>query len=212
MTKEERTELIEYLKYNRSIGADYLITDKDADEIIKALEQEPYEDTNANQHNPNALNDVGQHKNALEEDAISRQAAIEAVEFGITYATGVNMETGEVSYPFAENNKELRKAISRICDLPSVTPKQRTGHNCNEDYADCDQFVCSECGIELQDWRRIERDEDDGEITCHDYVMKYCPNCGAKMVEPQESETGMSEEISREEIAALLARESEDKA
>ena len=41
MTREERTKLIKHLKYNRSIGADYLITDKDADEIIKALEQEP---------------------------------------------------------------------------------------------------------------------------------------------------------------------------
>ena len=41
MTREERTKLINHLKYNRSIGADYLITDKDADEIIKALEQEP---------------------------------------------------------------------------------------------------------------------------------------------------------------------------
>jgi len=41
MTREEREELIKHLKYNRSIGADYLITDKDADEIIKALEQEP---------------------------------------------------------------------------------------------------------------------------------------------------------------------------
>ena len=41
MTREERTKLIRYLKYNRSIGADYLLTDKDIDEIIKALEQEP---------------------------------------------------------------------------------------------------------------------------------------------------------------------------
>lgn len=41
MSREEREKLIKHLKYNRSIGADYLITDKDADEIIKALEQEP---------------------------------------------------------------------------------------------------------------------------------------------------------------------------
>lgn len=39
MTREERTKLIRHLKYNRSIGADYLITDEDTDEIIKALEQ-----------------------------------------------------------------------------------------------------------------------------------------------------------------------------
>ena len=41
MTREERIKLIKHLKYNRSIGADCIITDEDADEIIKALEQEP---------------------------------------------------------------------------------------------------------------------------------------------------------------------------
>ena len=40
MTREERTRLINHLKYNRSIGADYLITDEDAVEIIKALKQQ----------------------------------------------------------------------------------------------------------------------------------------------------------------------------
>ena len=39
-----REKLIKYLKYNRSIGSYYVITDKDADEIIKALEQEPCDD------------------------------------------------------------------------------------------------------------------------------------------------------------------------
>ena len=58
-----------------------------------------------------------------------------------------------------------------------------TCHNNNEDYADCDQFVCSECGIELQDWHRVERDEDDGDITYHEYTFKYCPNCGRKVEE-----------------------------
>ena len=44
MTREEKEELIRYLKYNLEIGADYLITDEDAVEIIKALEQEPCDD------------------------------------------------------------------------------------------------------------------------------------------------------------------------
>ena len=38
MTREERIKLINHLKYNRSIGADYMITDNDVDEIIRALE------------------------------------------------------------------------------------------------------------------------------------------------------------------------------
>ena len=49
------------------------------------------------------------------------------------------------------------------------------------DDAGCDQFVCSNCGIELQDWHRAERDEDDGDTTYHEYEFNYCPNCGAKI-------------------------------
>lgn len=58
---------------------------------------------------------------------------------------------------------------------------QQTCENINEDYADCDQFKCSECQIELQDWHRVERDEDDGDITYHEYEFRYCPNCGRRV-------------------------------
>ena len=69
-----------------------------------------------------------------------------------------------------------------VDDSPAadVAPVKR-GRNIGEDYAEQDQFVCSECGIELQDWVRVEQDEDDGEETFHEYVLRYCPNCGAKM-------------------------------
>lgn len=56
-------------------------------------------------------------------------------------------------------------------------------HNENNDYAGCDQFVCSECGIELQDWVRVERDENDGDVTYHEYEFRFCPNCGRKVIE-----------------------------
>ena len=59
-------------------------------------------------------------------------------------------------------------------------PTTKKCHNIGTDYAACDQFVCSNCGIELQDWRRVERDED-GEITYHEYEFRFCPNCGAKL-------------------------------
>lgn len=58
---------------------------------------------------------------------------------------------------------------------------QPTCENIGIEYADCDQFVCSKCGIELQDWHRVERDEDDGEVTYSMYVFRHCPNCGAKV-------------------------------
>ena len=53
--------------------------------------------------------------------------------------------------------------------------------NENNEYADCDQFICSNCGIELQDWVRVERE--DGEVTHYEYEFKYCPNCGRKIIE-----------------------------
>lgn len=58
---------------------------------------------------------------------------------------------------------------------------RRKGKNIATDYDEVDQFVCSECGIELQNWVRVERDEDDGDETHYEYRFNFCPNCGADM-------------------------------
>ena len=58
------------------------------------------------------------------DDLISRQAAIDAVEFGITYAKVLNKETGEVMELFKKSNEELQKAVDRIEALPSAQPEQ----------------------------------------------------------------------------------------
>lgn len=92
------------------------------DTAIKALEQEPCEDANANQHNSNALNDVGQHTNALE---VKTRHWIEE-----------DMFDGDVAY------------------------------RCSE----CDELFWIESG------------------TPKDNGYNFCPKCGAKMVEEQESE------------------------
>ena len=65
-------------------------------------------------------------------------------------------------------------AMSRIDDLPPVTPKQRTGHweKTISENGITSAVRCSECGFE--DNRYM--------------LFRYCPNCGAKMVEQQESE------------------------
>ena len=57
------------------------------------------------------------------------------------------------------------------------------GKNVGTDYDETDQFICSECGIELQGWYRVERDDYDGEETHHEYRLRYCPHCGARMDE-----------------------------
>ena len=101
------------------------------------------------------------------EDAISREAMLDYQQY----------LHGRMS------NEENHKLWEFIMDLPLVTPAPKKCHNENLDYAECDQFVCSNCGIELQDWHRVERDEDDGDVTYHNYTFKYCPNCGARINE-----------------------------
>jgi hypothetical protein len=78
------------------------------------------------------------------EDCISRQAVLDMMQMRMS-------------------GKELFKAVY---ELPSVTPKQRTGH-----WIECEEEVkcfCSECK----------------EIS--DYPTQFCPNCGAKMEEMKE--------------------------
>ena len=76
-----------------------------------------------------------------------------------------------------------RHFVKYIKELPTVTPIQRTGHWIEKDGFDGDVYYdCSECG---ESWTTIEG-------TPWQNGMCYCPNCGAKMVEPQESEEGKS--------------------
>lgn len=77
---------------------------------------------------------------------------------------------------FAVRDLYIAKAIIR--SIKAVEPKH--GENIGTDYAECDQFICSECGIHLQGWVRIDEDDyDDGIV--HEYEFRFCPNCGARM-------------------------------
>ena len=91
------------------------------------------------------------------------------------YERIMRFEEGVTVYP---TTLALYEAVKNGTPLPK-------GHNENNDYAECDQFVCSECGIELQDWHRVERDIDDGDISYHEYTFRYCPNCGT-IIEAEE--------------------------
>lgn len=51
------------------------------------------------------------------------------------------------------------------------------------DYNSTDLFKCSNCGIELGEYRQFEIDEDYGDRYGHQYKPKYCPNCGSKIVD-----------------------------
>lgn len=63
-----------------------------------------------------------------------------------------------------------QRAIEALKALPSIQPKSKTGHWIDHQEGRWIYAKCSECG------------------TVHDTRTNYCPNCGCRMVEPQESE------------------------
>jgi len=92
------------------------------------------------------------------ENAIGRSDMLDAIGHGTTYTS-----------------EELQKIIKA---LPSVNPQPNIGHWIDDGfYAEGHShkaFHCSRCGYNVLGFK-----ED---------LSNFCPSCGAKMVEPQESE------------------------
>ena len=103
-------------------------------------------------------------------NAISRSDMLDAIGHGMTYTS-----------------EELQKIIKA---LPSVnplskdyntiyyTPKSKTGNWIKKEDDTCWWYACSEC--EQEPLKNRWNDDD--------VLSTFCPNCGAKMIEPQESE------------------------
>ena len=81
----------------------------------------------------------------------------------------------------SEGNKDIfAKILDEINKLSSVNPQEpKTGHWSHDGSHWKNRFICSECGYKL-----------------FDEQTNYCPNCGARMVEPQESEVGNEKDTS----------------
>ena len=93
---------------------------------------------------------------------------------------------------YKETCESLQKTIVKLNEIVQEQGLKRREYekaavkefckNVNDTYDEVDQFICSECGIELQDWKRIERDMNfKNEIDVHEYILKFCPNCGRKI-------------------------------
>lgn len=175
MTREEAIAIIrkEYLcvdrdcDIERSCGkCDLVMPDKEPileayKMAIKALEQEPKTDTWSIKDVADTLAKHGLIEEQEPcEDCISRQAVLEQI----------NCWIGSGEYGYTNATYYL---MERVKHISSVNP-QKIGHWIVETgdretgYGGC--TMCSECSGE------------------GDTEMDYCPNCGAKMFEPQESE------------------------
>ena len=104
-------------------------------------------------------------------NAISRSDMLDAIGHGASYTS--------------EELQRIIKGLPPVNPLSKdyntiyYTPKSKTGHWIEKDGFDGDTYYdCSECG---ESWTTIEG-------TPWDNEFKYCPNCGCRMVEPQESE------------------------
>lgn len=98
------------------------------------------------------------------DDLISRQAVNDLID---ELARAISDERCCVS-----RGRSTAAIMQDILGLPSVTPKEKTGKWVNEKWYGLDFIgvTCSNCGI-------IES-----------RFSPYCPNCGVKMIKPQESE------------------------
>ena len=103
-------------------------------------------------------------KNNLGVDCISRAEAIKCLECDFDITGKENMKT-VVNY--------INSAHDKIVNLPRVKQEPRKGHWTTVLHEEI--LFCSECHQRLVDEQTY--------IPLH-----YCPNCGARMVEPQESE------------------------
>lgn len=109
-------------------------------------------------------------KQELCEDAISRQATVDFLEKHVESYTAAGIRMG------------LRVAASLVNNpnyLPTVTPQnQKTAYWILLDECSNSGYYCSKCQKKVvkEGWSDTVK------------KIKFCPNCGSKMIEPQKSE------------------------
>ena len=185
MTREEAIAELNTFK----IGAKSELGENALDMAIKALEQEPkYCDRNIcirNEHNGIGCGECEVTKSQEPcDDVISRQAVLDLCDMQYKYKIPYEYDDGDKHIKGYNEGRIIN--VTKLKKLQTVvTPQPKTGHWSRKTKVDAyDIAGVKTWGIKCQCDRC-----DFTTIVIEDFgYYKYCPNCGAKMVEPQESE------------------------
>ena len=78
-------------------------------------------------------------------------------------------------------DRASKNAIDTIEAIPTADVVERKhGSNITKNHP-VDEFICSKCGIHLEEWVRVVIDEDRDDTYYYEYAFYFCPNCGADM-------------------------------
>lgn len=177
MTKEEAIKgLTTLVEVRRKYGNMQTMSDEieALDMAIKALEQEPCDvfDEYGNYKYPGdvELTEPNTATSVSCEDAISRQAVID----------GINQYFHDEYYQ-RTSIQDCRDCLIEdvIKDISPINPQLKTGHWIGIDEEPHEDYECDRCGYVCSTFTANIKPSEE---------YKYCPNCGAKMIEPQESE------------------------
>ncbi len=83
-------------------------------------------------------------------------------------------DEGEVYIPLSDVKNAIRQTPTEEVE------RVRHGTNISQCHPS-DEFICSECGLTMKDICRYVTDEDSEDESCFEYVIKRCPECGAKI-------------------------------
>lgn len=160
--------------------------DKKCEEIIKVIKSEPCEDKRLyikvfadlepddiaekiyqicdEDKFPKVIESLKEHFDSEPcEDCVSRIEALNSLD---------KVENKDSWYRLTDVMKMIR-------NLPLVNPQPKTGHWFIDERPESDrETICSNCEQPIFKYHKLD----------FDYRPKYCPNCGTKMIEPQESE------------------------
>ena len=112
-------------------------------------------------------------------DCISRAQTQTEIEMNASRYTIAKERGGMGQVEWSDQLIKVSDAVDIIRHLSSVTPQERTGHWVGIDEEPHEDYECDKCGYIISTYT--------ANIEPHT-EYKYCPSCGARMIEPKESE------------------------